>query len=190
MAKYSIHEMYFELNNSMTQNCDRADFLPQLVLSDILTKAKIESVLRESNSGSHLIADTVKQVLQGARKTFAILILSKCAAHILDFIKSSNPHGYPIDGKLPYEHIKDLESFGLSEVESQNFLRNQWKLIAPVLNFDCVLPLSLHENTLLPFQPIHGKDALLGQGGFGKVYKVVIEPRHQEVQSEVSHRRS
>lgn len=190
MANTSTFEMYFELDRSMTKNCDGAEYLPQLDLFDILTTTKIESVLRESESKSHQIADTVKQIFQGARKTFAILILSNCAGRIREFIQSSNPHGFPVDGKLPYEHNEDLESFGLTKVERQSFFRNQWKVIAPVLDFDCVLPMSLHEDILLPFQPMDGKDTLLAKGGFGEVHNIVIEPRHQKVPFEVSHRRS
>ncbi|KAL9605635.1 MAG: hypothetical protein Q9179_001175 [Wetmoreana sp. 5 TL-2023] len=185
MAKSGTDKVHTLLENYIVQNCDNADFLPQQDLLDNLTREHIEIVLRECDLKPHLIADIVEQVLRGAHKTFAILILSKCVARIQGFIKFANPHGSPLDGKLPYEHIKSLVKFGLNEEERKRFFKNQWKVAAPVFDFNSVLPVFLHDKTHLPFQPIDDEHTLLGRGGFGEVHRVVIHPRHQKVQIEI-----
>ncbi|KAL8718585.1 MAG: hypothetical protein Q9225_004301 [Loekoesia sp. 1 TL-2023] len=172
------------LEDAMTLNSNNADFLPQQDLHKIITKEAIEAVLRESIE-AHLISDTIQQVLDGAQKTFAILILSRCAFHILEFIRLANPHGFPVDGKLPYEKIESLTPFQLSNDHKNRFFKNQWKFTAPIFDFNSVLPVSLHNMTRLPFLPIDGEGTPVGVGGFGEVYRVLIEPRHQKVQTQI-----
>ena len=186
MALSSTDEVRASLEDSMTENSENTEFLPQQDLLDNLAKENIEIVLRECGVKAHLIVDTVEQVLRGARKTLAILILGRCAARILDFIERAHPHGFPVDGKLPYEREESLKRFGLSQKERAGFFKNQWKIAAPIFDFDSVLPLILNDKTHLPFQRIDRQHTLLGWGGFGEVHRLVIHPRHQIVQIEVS----
>lgn len=187
MEDTATEKLKIWLENSLQENEQSKEFVPLGELREKITKELVSKVLLENSIEAHQAREIASQIVPGAIKTFATLVFSGTVRHILIFIERRELQEFGIDGKLPLEETV-LREYGLRSHEATRFYKEQWKFTAPVFDFGNTLPTILHDKTVLPFQkPL--KDPRLGEGGFGVVEVVVIEPRHQEVHYPVGSKR-
>lgn len=114
----------------------------------------------------------VHTIEKGGRKTFAALILireeKKMNAFLEHYLQSDSQK---IDSRLPFSK-SELETI-LSLDEASEFDEHQWEFIAPVFTHR-LLHRNIPSNFNLPFV----ESRMIGGGGFGDVYEVVIAAGH------------
>lgn len=173
---------------SFLSNIDNKDFMPRREVEKVLNERAIhqaiQDAVREKLFETFNTDDIVRAILNGARRTFAILVLSGCPKMILSFTEYNNIDS-EVDAKLPFEKVMLQETYGLSDIETLRFYKWQWHFTAPIFDFESALPKTFYDHVILPFQKGDG-EYRLGGGGFGNVYQVVINPRHQENPPRVS----
>ncbi len=116
---------------------------------------------------------TVDAIMRGGRKIFSVLVLLKGEEwSITKFREHDQLQNSRLDARLPFS----IDTLNLIVLEiADEFYEKQWELIGPIFSKDIVHRF-LQPETRLPF--IHNEK--IGEGGFGVVYKVKLDPDHQK----------
>ena len=152
--------------------CSSISILP--IFYQFLTEDAILEVLRETKIAVHHIEEFTHYIIEGARRTFGILILIRGPECISDFIRSDQfqSQSSQLDHKIPFRY-ETLETI-LPKDNVADFFETQWEFTAPVFARR-VLPRLLEEDTVMPFLD----DVIVGEGGFGVVHEIKLHPFHQ-----------
>ena len=150
----------------------RSSFVPEETLDKVITIKTITAALRNSRAQLHREPENIDLIMQGGKKTFAILVSIYKADRIVNFIENEQLQKAGIDSKLPYSSRADLERT-LPKIDAVDFFEKQWEFTAPVFRrrsgHRC-----LYERTIFPFL----ESKIHGEGSFGNVYKEKLHASH------------
>jgi hypothetical protein len=169
------------LEATRKQNAYGKYFVPENVLSNLMTVDALRAIFLETGLEHYQIEEMCSQVLAGAHKTFAILVCIKRPELISAFIQSDQMQPRYLDQRLPIDLQKLLTLIGDASTAAQ-FYSRQWEFIAPVFSLSS-LSRNLEKETVLPF--LESED--LGEGGFGEVRKILIHSSHHSLSDTGQH---
>lgn len=159
------------------ENFDTQKFVPEGKLHDLLNEDVITKSIRSCGIEYYKHAETVDTIANGARKIFAILVLLNQEAAITKFIENDQLQCSQLDSKLPFP-LSILESMDFDG--AQDFYERQWEFVSPIFS-DLTTHRVLHNNMRLPIM----ESKYLGEGGFGRVFTIVIHQNHQHFRNQV-----
>ena len=150
-------------------------FVPHQKLFDLLDRDVIQSVLQEGEVVPWYNLDSiVDRIYSGARRIFAILVVLKGQEReILRFLEHESFQNSPPDHRLPFSE-SELKRIAPEIVIE--FYEKQWEFTAPVF-VRSVDHRHLQASIVLPFL----EDKKIGEGGFGEVFKITLDPTHQDL---------
>ncbi len=150
-------------------------FVPHQKLFDLLSKDVIQSVLEERDIVPwYNLESIVDRIFSGARRIFAILVVLRGQENeILRFLEHESFQKSPLDHRLPFSD-RELERI-VPEIAIE-FYEKQWEFTAPVFTRS-VDHRHLQASIVLPFL----EDKKIGEGGFGEVFKITLDPTHQDL---------
>lgn len=106
------------------QNFQGRYFVPEAALTELVSKAAVETSLRNLEVPVHEIKDLTDGILRGARKCFAVLVYIGCEKTISGFFRyDSLQRSYP-DHRLPYTSEALQQVF--NGVEASQFIISQF----------------------------------------------------------------
>lgn len=143
-------------------------FIPQQLLYNLLTESVILQELRHHKHPPESLSESSTILASSGRKVFAILVEIGSVTQVADLIS-----GGLLDGKLPFGE-EDLSQHCDTGVVTQ-FLKFQWDYLAPFWGDGSSSHKILAPQTILPYV----KEHLLSEGGFGKVFVVMLKTTHQ-----------
>ena len=143
-------------------------FIPQELLYGLLTESVILHELQQHEHPPESLLESSTILASRGRKVFAILVEIGSVTLVADLIS-----GGLLDGKLPFGE-EDLSQHCDSGVVIQ-FLKFQWDYLAPFWGDGSSSHKILAPQTILPYVT----EQLLSEGGFGKVFVVVLKTTHQ-----------
>jgi len=164
------------------RNPESQYFVPQDVLPTLMSQEMVRKLLSEIRLEHYRIEELAHVVVPRAQKTFAILVLIGRPELILAFIEDDQLQPNSLDQKLPLQ-LHKLHAFLDDESAAFDFYREQWAFIAPVFS-PSSLPRTLEKKTVLPFT----ESSSLGEGGFGMVHGIRIDPSHHSFAHSGQHR--
>lgn len=163
-----------EIRALRCQNIERRHFIPQEALYTVLSLEKVRIVLKDQGIEKEQLEELAHNNTQGKRAIFGILVCIRIVPSMLRFVEIDHFQYQPshLDHKLPFSK-EDLRKL-LPAPVAKEFHEQQWEFIAPVFSRS-TLPRYLEGDTILPFL----QEEIVGQGGFGVIYKVVLHDNQQ-----------
>jgi hypothetical protein len=156
-------------------------FTPSHLVRDTLKPELVRQSLLECVVEQHQVDEATQVIIEGAWNVYAILIIIKKPQYILGFIKDDHLQRSTINDKLPLDEEK-LSKVFKDPITAREFYDKQWGFTAPLFS-KSVFIRSLPEKFVLPFLA----DEELGEGSFGKVYKIQVEHSFQRFGCEPYH---
>jgi hypothetical protein len=148
-------------------------FTPSHLVRDALKPGLVRQSLLDCAVESHQVDEATQIIIEGAWNVYAILVMIRKPQYILAFINDDNLQRASIDDKLPLD-LEKLKKVLEDPVTAEEFYDRQWGFTAPLFS-KSVFIRSLPEKFVLPFLA----EAELGEGSFGKVYKIQVEHSFQ-----------
>ena len=164
------------------RNADSQHFVPQDVLPSLMSQELVRKILSETKLEHYRIEELAHAIVPGAQKIFAILVLIGRPELILVFIEDDQLQPNSLDHKLPLQ-LNKLHAVLDDESAVLGFYREQWAFIAPIFS-PSSMPRILEKNTILPFT----ESSSVGEGGFGAVHAIQIDPSHHSFAHSGQHR--
>lgn len=156
-------------------------FTPNYRVHETLTPELVRQSLLECAVEQHQVDEAIQIILEGAWNVYAILVMIRKPQYILAFIKDDHLQRSTIDDKLPLD-VEKLKKVLNDPVTAEEFYDRQWGFTAPLFS-KSVFIRSLPDQFILPFLA----DVKLGEGSFGKVYKIQVEHSFQSFGGEPYH---
>jgi hypothetical protein len=178
-----MEELRAQIVSKREQNVERRYFLPQQALYELMDEVLVEKAVRGAGIEAHNVREVTKEIMKGAQKIFAILLIIRQPQSILAFIQDDQLQS-SLDHKLPFS-LGKLQKLLASAIFGQEFYEKQWEFAAPVFS-KRLLPRVLQDDIILPF--VEDKEG--GEGGFGVVHIIKVEPYHRSFGQLVSWRLS
>jgi hypothetical protein len=148
-------------------------FTPSHLVRETLKPELIRQSLLDCAVEQHQVDEATQVIIEGAWNVYAILIMIRKPQYILAFIKDDHLQRSTIDNKLPLS-LERLNKVLKDPITVDEFYDKQWGFTAPLFS-KSVFIRSLPDKFVLPFLT----DVELGEGSFGKVYKIQIEHSFQ-----------
>lgn len=167
-----MEELRAQIVSKRVQNVERRYFLPQQALYDLMSEVLVESAVRDAGIKAYDVGEITKEIMKGARKIFAILVVVRQPQSILSFVQDDQFQSW-LDHKLPFG-LSKLQKLLPSASLGQEFYEKQWEFTAPVFT-KRLLPRVLEDDIILPFV----EDKQEGEGGFGVVHTIKVDLHHQ-----------
>lgn len=183
-AQWRSHSDMFKetVTRCLRKNVNNETYAPQGALSGALSKEVVKHILLETSLERSQVEELTQSLLPGAMKVFTILLLIGRLECIVSFIEDDQMQPADLDQKLPLP-LQKLLTLLDDEGAAAQFYGQQWTFTAPVFNRSS-LPRILEKKTVMPF--MESKSA--GEGGFGEVYQVEIDPSHHSFANPGHHR--
>ena len=172
---YHWHELQRQLEKIRIPNAIHKKFVPEKELFELMTREIISNVVEQIQPHYHIqeIQELINFILRGARKVFAVLVLSNQPAHIKNFVRRDQLQPRHVDDLLPFEKPELLKILP-DDYSATLFYDRQWEFSVPVFSGN-IIPRDLADQTILPFLT----DTPFTEGGYASVYKIMIHPSHQ-----------
>jgi len=151
-------------------NTEQKSFIPHGTLDSCLTRETIKAALTYCKLEASTVPQVVRTIEDGAKKTFAILILAKEPSSIIRFIEHDALLDRTLDSQIPFAK-EDLQR--IIPHAATDFDELQWQFAAPLFSQQ-LSHRWFRPDTRLPFL----ESALIGSGGFGKVFRVKLPAGH------------
>ncbi|RSL46877.1 hypothetical protein CEP54_013664 [Fusarium duplospermum] len=145
-------------------------FIPEAAFFQVMTDEQVQKAIAESEIKPYQRDEVVKQVCQSGKKILGTLILANQASLLQHFIEADQLE----DAKLPFTEETLIQTVRLTKDQATKFDKEQWVFTAPTFRRGTINR-RLVEGSVLPFKV----DKKIGEGGFGDVYEVVLDPDHQ-----------
>ena len=158
-------------------NTERRRFLPQDAVDKISTESNVCTVLKECQVSLYQVEELARNILQGARRIFMVLVLIDEPKAILRFVKYDQfrQGNDLLDSKLPLTDLELSDVLGETTLV-EKFAEAQWELAIPTFTRRSI-PRVLHDDTIIPIIDAEFK----GRGGFGEVFKIRFHPSHVHI---------
>lgn len=171
----SIEELRYEQTNFEDRH-----FIPEVALFRVVSEPAISISLKDLGVPIHEIRDLTNDIVRGARKCFAILLLIGRGREISAFFRRDSLQRSRPDSRLPYNSEALRQIFGgkdssltkESHLTIKRFLEKQWEFAIPVLHQN-MISRELDSSIILPF--LHEERA--GKGSMGEAWKIKIHPQ-------------
>lgn len=152
------------------QNINKAQYIPEGQLDEILTSENIRICLEQSKISPNLWDDCIAAVESGGRRVFAILILVERMLFLDKFVGIDGSHiDLHLDAQLPLPNERLVRLLG-SQSKAKDFYKRQWEVLAPVFDGSSIHR-TYDKDTILPFtRPVKE----LGDGAFGVVSMITL----------------
>ncbi|KAF2812458.1 kinase-like protein [Mytilinidion resinicola] len=147
---------------------ERKHFYPLSEITELLTFDQICASLRSNWKNERDVARFASLIHETNLKTFAILLLNRDDAHIVEFLFRRET-----DSKIPYS---DDGLYFLPPLVAREFLERQWEF-HPVIFEKGDIHRKVREEEILPIL----EEEKAGEGGFGTVWRVKLHPRCQRL---------
>ena len=147
-------------------------FLPELSLHKLMQKESVCTALAELKIEHYRREELAREIVQRARKVFAILLLIGHGEAIEVMFKHDSLQQLSVDAKLPFSE-RSLQILLGNDSLAGDFFERQWELITPVFSHT-LLPREFEGETILPFLGQEPK----GDGSFGEVWEYDIHPEN------------
>ncbi|KFA46069.1 hypothetical protein S40293_09969 [Stachybotrys chartarum IBT 40293] len=161
-----IEELRFE-----TQTFNKKYFVPEATLFGIVTESSIKDALHALEVPKHEVKDLVGAIKRGARKTFAILLLTNHGAAISRFFRKDSMQESTPDGRLPYsaDALQDIFGVPPGNLQVKKFMESQWEFI-PACFFQDTIYREFAHGVILPFLD----EEPAGDGSMGKAWAITL----------------
>lgn len=160
------------IRSKRVRNVESRYFVPQKAVHDLMTQEKVGQVVSEAEFKREHVEELTQEIMKGCRKIFAVLVLIRLPQSLLAFVEDDQLQSSILDQKLPFP-LSKLQALLPTDDAADEFYQQQWEFAAPVFTGGS-FPRVLHQDLILPF--IEQKE--VGEGGFGIVSVVTIEPSH------------
>ena len=154
------------------RNIDSKNFVPAGSLNSILSNDVVAQAVKECNFPKYRQSEVASWIVQGGRRTFAILIMIRQEFLMLNFVEKDQLQDAWADSKLPFSRLA-LEKI-LPTESAIDFFDNQWEFVSPIFS-----PSKGHrhldDHIILPF---FDNLRQRGDGGFGLVSEIDVHPKH------------
>ena len=154
------------------KNFQARPFLPEFSLLKLMRKGSVYATLSESKIKDYKWQELAEEIVQRARKVFAILLLIGHGDAIDVMFKHDSLQKSSLDAKLPFSE-PSLQIILGDDTLAADFFEKQWEFITPVF-FHTILPREFQDETILPFLAQESK----GEGNFGKISRYDIHPEN------------
>lgn len=148
-------------------------FVPDGALDECFDEVVAGNILETHRLEPFQIKPAVDAIVNGGRKTFAILVMIRHAEAILHFIANDHLQGQRIDSRLPFSK-ESVQS--IAPHVAEEFYEEQWHFTAPILSRQ-FHHRTLDAETILPFV----QSLFRGEGAFGKVHQITVHRSHQRL---------
>ncbi len=170
MEESLLHQIKRLRKNS--KNFQARHFLPELSLNRLMQKKAVGVTLEKLGVKPYHLNELAEEIVQRARKVFAILLLVGQGEAIEVMFKHDSLQKSSLDAKLPFTE-DSLENIFSDGSLASDFFERQWEFITPVF-FRTLLPRVFENEMILPILDQTSK----GEGSFGKVSKYEIHPEN------------
>lgn len=162
-----------------TRNVDRLCFVPEVALFEVMEKPRVKACLECLKVPLHELDILTDEVMRGARKCFAILLLMGKGAVIKDFITHDGLLNSSPDDRLPFNSETLKNYFKVPETNPLvlEFMEKQWYFATPALG-RYLLSRELSPDAILPY--LYEEEA--GNSSMGRVLKVTLHPKSHRLQ--------
>jgi hypothetical protein len=155
------------------KNFEDRHFIPDDDLIDVISEPAVKLSLKRLAIPLHEIQDLTNDILRGARRCFAILVLIRCGKAISAFVRDDSLQLSDPDDRLPYtsEALQRIFKKGATSLMIKNFLERQWEFVIPIMRQHAIFR-TLDKKVILPF--LH--EELIGEGAMGTAWKIKLHP--------------
>lgn len=150
-----------------SKNAYGQSYVPELSLFRLITHDAVHAELKRGNVSRYLLDELTTTIITSARKVFSILVLVDNVGLVEDFMEDN----WLQDHCLPLS-LDVLANFG--DATALKFRKWQWEFLSPKFNRTTIYK-TIASSAVLPFLA----DEKFGDGGFGTVYKISLDPDHQ-----------
>lgn len=156
------------------QNVDMRYFVPEVALFDIMKEPWVKHCLECLKTPLHELNSLTDDVMGGARKCFAILLLMGKGEKIKDFVTLDDLLQIRPDDRLPFnsESLKNYFRVPENDPLVCMFMEKQWDFATPTLS-RLLLSRELKPQAILPY--LHKEIA--GNSSMGRVLKVTLHSK-------------
>ncbi|KAL5321937.1 hypothetical protein ACEPPN_009902 [Leptodophora sp. 'Broadleaf-Isolate-01'] len=155
------------------ENYESKWYIPAQELEKLLDLESVREAVVESKLEPYKQDEVIRTIFQGGKKVFAVFIQIGEVSSFIRFMEQDHLQNQPLDPKLPFTRPALVSILGQSQGEL--FYRTQWTVLAPFFRGDLSYR-NFDKATILPFT----RNTKIGSGGFGTVYEIVLDSRHQE----------
>ncbi|KAH9218774.1 kinase-like domain-containing protein [Leptodontidium sp. 2 PMI_412] len=155
------------------ENYESKWYIPAQELEKLLDLESVREAVVESKLEPYKQDEVIRTIFQGGKKVFAVSIQIGEVSSFIRFMEQDHLQNQPLDPKLPFTRPALVSILGQSQGEL--FYRTQWTVLAPFFRGDLSYR-NFDKATILPFT----RNTKIGSGGFGTVYEIVLDSRHQE----------
>jgi hypothetical protein len=161
-----------------TTNNEGRCFVTKAELCSVVSELMIRVSLTELDLPLYQHKELVSNILQGARRCFAILLMIRSGSTIVHFFKKDSLQRSHPDDRLPFNPDLLAGIFGVKpdDLKVKRFLERQWEFATPVFS-RLLLTRELAQGVILPF----AHEDPIGEGSFGTVYRSTIHPQCHEL---------
>lgn len=143
-------------------------FIPEKLLSTLLTSEEILKVLEESRIPHEDRSELVKYAIGRGQKIFAILVQIQAVKKTFDFMSGDLQDIHIPLEERQFHHVDAIEY-------KSDFQRIQWEYIAPLWDEESSSHKSLRREVILPIV----EERLISKGSFGDAYEITFKSTHQ-----------
>lgn len=158
------------------QNAYNQLYIPEQQLFLIITHEVVHAEFKRIQISPYLLEELTRTIMVGARKVFAILVLIEEVRLVRDLINRDKFQDYCLP--LQPQDLKDWDA-----AVTINFYDTQWQFLSPCFT-QSMISRSINPKCVMPFL----KDKNIGKGGFGTIYEVCLDPKHQDLRDGFSKR--
>lgn len=178
-----MQELQQRLEALRRRNIESRYFIADSDLFTVVEEESIQVSMGKCSFENYERREFEEAVKSGGKKVFAILTLIGKPELIAPFIRNDQLQNHHLDQRLPYSYAELLNIIPQSATK---FCEMQWELLPPLFSKHKTHRV-FHDDTILPFV----NQEWFASGGFGEIYEMSLEARHQELfQDPPSHVRS
>jgi hypothetical protein len=160
------------------KNYEGRFFVPEAKLFSLMSETVIRVCLEELSLPAYQHEEIVTNIVKGARRCFAILLLTTCGGSIVRFFGGDSLQRSRPDDRLPFDPHPLARIFGVQpdDLKVRRFIEKQWDFAIPVFSQQ-LLTRELEQRIILPYI----MEEPLGEGAFGTAYRTMIHPQSHEL---------
>jgi hypothetical protein len=160
------------------KNCEGRFFVPEVELASLMLDSVVRTCLIELGLPRYQHEELVADIVKGARRCFAILLLMNHGSSIVRFFGDDSLQRARPDDRLPFHQGALAKIFGVKpdNLKVRRFEEKQWDFAIPIFS-RLLLTRDLEAEIILPFV----LEERIGEGAFGIAYRTTIHSRSHQL---------